>query len=165
MQKRELLRRTGSPDDRIAVGVAAEAVDDRLVLGLELSNGFVCFGEHGSSLRVNPSGFAVHVRQAKEIALGLREVTVRPLTKCLLSQYQRHPIGRKSPWVSAVQVARQLVEHDDLGQLTLRCRAPAVAFATARSSVAVGEARTNRRVYRGVVREPLPRAQLLKPEI
>ncbi len=115
----------GAAQCGVAVRVTAEAVDDPLVgvgkadvacqpAGLEETDGF----------HLHARRFAVHVGHVEEGPLRGFERQVGSQVDGFLGQDQRHAVLGEGARVVSVQVARELVQHDDFSQPARRGGAP-----------------------------------------
>ena len=107
------------------MGVAAEALDDGLVALLEAQGVFVTqLRKQGDGLGVHQGGLAVHVGHVGKAALRQGQAAVLPTGHQLLRQRQGQRVLGKGLGGVAVDVARELVEYQDLGQAPLGRGAP-----------------------------------------
>ena len=146
----------GAPQDGVAVGVAAEAVDDGFVAQLEVQ--VVLYAQLRKQryrLRMHQRGLAVHIGHVGKHALRFGQAAVLPAGHQLLRQHQRQRVLRKGARRVAVHVARELVQHDDLRQPPLSRRAPRKQLAPRRCFQRVTKPRANGFVQRGVFDEVL----------
>src|SRR4029453_6613764 len=112
--------------------VASEAIDDRFVTQLEVivvprrerAEQWLC-------LHMDQLGFAVHVWQEHENAFGRRELTVRLCSDRFLRQDERNGVLRERLRSVAVDISRELVQHDDLGEAALWSGAPLIQLTSA----------------------------------
>src|SRR5262245_58979264 len=105
--------------------IAAEAIDDGLVLELEIVVVARCvFAKKGFGVSMNRLRFAVHPWQEQEGTLVGVEYGQRAGTDRFLRQRQRHAVLGEGLRRTAPDIARELIEHDDLGKTPLHCRAP-----------------------------------------
>jgi hypothetical protein len=124
-QKRQLLGRGLAAKDGVAVGVAAEAVDDGLVAQFKAQGVFHArLIKQDHRLRVHQGGLAVHVGHVGKAALRKGQAAVLPAGHQLLRQRQGQRVLRKGAGRVAVHIARELVQHQDLGQTPLGRAAP-----------------------------------------
>ena len=107
------------------VGVAAKAVDDGLVAQFKAQGVFHAWLiKQDHRLCVHQGGLAVHVGHVGKAALRQGQAAVLPADHQLLRQCQGLRVLRKSAGRVAVNVARELGQHQDLGQAPLGRGAP-----------------------------------------
>ena len=124
-QKYQLLGRGLAAEDGVAVGVAAKALDDGLVALLEAQVIFQArLRKQEGGLGVHQGGLAVHVGHVGKAALRQGQVAVLPTGHQLLRQSQGQRVLRKGAGRVAVHIARELVQHQNLGQAPLGRGAP-----------------------------------------
>ncbi len=124
-QKRQLLGRGHAAQDGVAVGVAAEALDDGLVAQFKAQGVLHArLRKQAGGLGVHQGGLAVHVGHVGKAALRQGQAAVLPTGHQLLRQRQGQRVLRKGLGCVAVDIARELVEHQDFGQTPLWRGAP-----------------------------------------
>ncbi len=146
--------------------VAAEAVNDGFVLDL----GFQmarhprrCEQCEGDG--VNCGGFTVHERQIEKRLLLHRHHVVCPHHDGRLREAEGQGIGGESARRVAVDVARELIEHDHLRQPSPGRDAPCEEFASNGGFVQIAKSVADQRVERGRFLPPLRWIGLAEPEI
>jgi len=101
----------------VAVRVAPEAIDDRLVPVLELEVLLHARRrEEPQRLLVQQCGFAVHPGQVEEHALRHGQLEIAAARNGFLRERQRKRVVREGCGRVPVDVARELVEHQHFGQ-------------------------------------------------
>ncbi len=146
--------------------VAAEAVDDGLVAAFVLEVVAVreC-GEEALRLDVHETRFAVHVGHVEEHAARRRQGLVVAAGHRLLRERERHRVAGEGARRAAEEVARELVERDDLGEPAFRRGAPVPQLAGLRRGLQRTEALAQPRVEGLVDAPPLRRLDLVEPEV
>lgn len=155
-QKRQFFWRGGAAQHRVPVRVAPKAVDDGLVAQLEVQVVLHArLRKQRYGLHMHQRGLAVHVGHVGKRALRYGQAAVLPTGHKLLCQHQRRHVLRKGARRVAVDVARELVQHDDLRQPPLSRRAPRKQLTLSRSLQRVAKPRADGFVQRGVFDEVL----------
>ena len=113
---------------------------------------------------VDEGRFAVHVGHVDEGPALDRQRLIRAGAHRLLRQGQRHRVAGEGQRRAAVDVPGELVEHDDLGQPSLRLLAPRGQLARVGGLMQRAELRADALVERGVDAPPLRRLEFLEPE-
>src|SRR3990167_1426425 len=117
LQGFELGGRGLPPQRHIAPGKAPELVDQVLVqLRVTGPAGVAQAADQLHRHRLVPGVFAVLERQVQEQALPRRQGLVVAGIDGLAGQPPGNRVGGVGTWITAKQVARELVEHDDRGQ-------------------------------------------------
>ena len=146
--------------------VAAKALEDVLVQALKAQ---VVFKprliKQQQGLRVDRQRLAVHEGQVDKRTLRHGQRGVVRARHHFLCQGKRQRVARKSARIVPVDVARELVEHDDFRQTPARRGAPGRQLAALgrlqKGAKALGDAR----VQGSVFGEMLLRCELAKPEV
>ena len=129
VQKRQLFRRGGAAQHRVAVRVAPKAVDDGLMPALKVQVVFHArLRKQVKRLFMNHGRFAVHVRHVGKHALRRGQAAVLPAGHQLLRQGKGQRVLRKGAGGVAVHIARELVQHQDFCQPAFGCGAPGEQF-------------------------------------
>ena len=140
----------------MTVRVAAKAVDDGFVAQLEVQ--VVLYAQLRKQchrLRMHQRGLAVHIGHVGKHALRFRQAAAPPSGHQLLRQHRRQRVRRKGERRVAADVARELVQHDDLRQPPLSRRAPRKQLTLRRSFQRVAKPRADGFVQRSVFDEVL----------
>ena len=145
---------------------AAKALDDGLMLALEVQIGLKPrFRKQQYSLRMDERGLAVHEGHVAKSPLLRHQSDGLPAGHQRLCQRQCLRVLRKRSGLVAKDIARELVQHNDLGQPPLRRGAPMCQF-TAHGGLQGGaEALTHQGVQRRVFGKAARVVQLVKPEV
>src|SRR5690606_30992510 len=106
----------------------------------------------------------MHVGHEQERSLVRRELPVVPGGDSLLGQHQRHTVLREGAGVAAVELARKLVEHQNLRQPSLRRGAPMEGLAERDLFMGFGEPVGQLGVELGLGGEPVVAAVFDEPE-
>ncbi len=148
------------------MGVAAKAFDDGLVALLEAQGVFhTRLRKQSDGLPMYQRGLAVHEGHVGKAALRQGQAAVLPTGHQLLRQHQGQRVLRKGLGGAPVDVARELVEHQDLGQAPLRGGTPSKQL-TPRSSRQRGpEAGADGFVQGGVFGEVVLGGEFGEPEV
>src|SRR5215472_6971174 len=150
-----LLRPGGAAQRRVAVWESAEASDDvGMLLGVfrELIVA-VAARERDAAFLIGEI-FRVLEREIEELALGVRDLPVEPASDGAIGDGAGNPIGLVGAPVAAEHVARELVEHDDERERTLRRLVP-VQLAVAAGLPEARKAQRDLGVEGRVLLEPL----------
>src|SRR5215470_10811124 len=126
------LRPGGAAQRRVAVRKPSETTDDvGMLLGVfrELIVAVAARELHAAFLIGEI--FRVLEREIEELALGVRDLPVEPASDGAIGDGAGNPIGLVSARVAAEHVARELVEHDDERERTLRRLLPGRKLAVA----------------------------------
>jgi hypothetical protein len=118
--------------------------------------------------RVDQGRLAVHVREIEKSSPPRIEDAVQAGGNRFLGKHQGHAVGGKSLGTIAEEVARELVEDNDLGQPTIGrsgTPAPVVQLAAHRCGMQRAETCLDQTVENVRFRPPLRRARLLEPEV
>src|SRR3989344_1718014 len=158
--------RRRAPQHGVAVRIAPEARNDVAVRHLELQVVFQprLIKQH-HRLGVDGGGFAVHVGHVGKGAFGGGQCLVVLPGHQLLRQGQRLGVLRKRKWRAAVDVARELVQHQDLCQAALGRAAPVPQLALPRCPPAGTEADTDHRVDGVLLCKVLGGGEFFEPEM
>ena len=116
-----LLRPGGAAQDRVAVREPPEAADDvgmSLGVSRELIVAIAARERHAAFLIGEI--FRVLEWQIEELALDMRDLSVEPATDGAIGDGAGNTVGLVGAPVAAEHVARELVEHDDERERTLR---------------------------------------------
>ncbi len=148
------------------MGVAAEALDDGFVALLKAQGVFVTqLRKQGDGLGVYQGGLAVHVGHVGKAALRQGQAAVLPTGHQLLRQRQGQRVLRKGLGGVAVDVVRELVEHQDLGLASLGCGAPGKQLTPRRRHQRGPEAAADGFVQGSVFGEVLLGGEFGEPEV
>ena len=90
----------------------------------------------------------MHVRHVEESTARRVEAAIGASGDGFLGKHQRQCVGGEGVRAITENVARELIEDDDLCQATVRAAAPGVEFATAGRSVQGAESRRDQAVER-----------------
>ena len=165
-QKRQLLGRGLAAQQGVTVGVATKAVDDGFVAQLKAQGVLHArLRKQESGLGVHQAGLAVHVGHGDKAALRQGQAAVLPTGHQLLRQRQGQRVLRKGLGGVAVNVARELVEHQDLGQAPLGRGAPGKQLTARRRGQRGPEACADGFVQGGVFGEVLLGSEFGEPEV
>lgn len=165
-QKRQLLGLGLAAEDGVAVGVAAKALNDCLVALLEAQGVFEArLRKQEGGLGVHQGGLAVHVGHVGKAALRQGQAAVLPTGQQFLRQRQGKRVLRKGLGGVAVHIARELVEHQDLGQAPLGRGAPGKQLTTRRRLQRGAEAGADGVVQGGVFGEVVLWGEFGEPEV
>src|SRR5690606_36880508 len=103
-------------------------------------------------------------RHIEKAALHHQKRLIHTQRDRLLREHQSHTILGEGSRVIAEQVARKLIQHNDLRQSTFGAGAPAPQLAGSRMSVSLAEALANQLIHRTVTPPPVGRFEFIELE-
>jgi NAD(P)-dependent dehydrogenase (short-subunit alcohol dehydrogenase family) len=165
-QEGDFFGRGDPPQDRIAMRVATETLDDGLVAPLEGQRAFQPrLGEQCNRVLVDQRRLAVHVGHVGEGLLRRGQGAVLAGAHELLRQAQRLRVLREGTRCVAPDVAGELVQHDDLGQPPFGRCPPGLQFSNNGRLQRGAEALADGRIEGRVLGKASCVVQFLEPEV
>src|SRR5215467_6524517 len=151
-----LLRPGGAAQRRVAVREPPEATDDvGMSLGVFRELIVAVTARERDAAFLIGEVFRVLEREIEELAFGVRDLPVEPALDSAIGDGAGNSIGLVGARVAAEHVARELVEHDDERERTLRRLLPGRKLAVAAGVPEARKARRDIGVEGCVLLEPL----------
>lgn len=152
--------------DRIAVRITAESIDDPLVFILEFEAMGIAQGfKKLDGLLVNETRFAVHEWHVEKTPFCRRKRPVKLFRDSTLRESQSHGVTEERLGLSPVNIPGELVQDDDFREASGSRFAPCTPFASHGLLVPVSEAPANQSVELLVLLPPLRRLEFAEPEV
>jgi hypothetical protein len=165
-QKLDLLGGTASAEDRISMGKAPEAADDReMVLRVVASLIEACRAEQRHRPQLVGEPLAVHEWHVQKSLVAGRQAVVEPSTDRTLGDSNGLFVGGKRARPAAEHVAWHLVEQQAQGDRTLGTVLPAGQLAGSRTGEHLAIAVADHAIELQRRREPKGSGVLVEPEV